>query len=249
MTSIIEGAIDIAAVTRAANAAASVMPSAETLSAGVPQRGASGIATAFSGAALAELDGSAGGALVALVGPELVHALAASPLGDLDLASALQPAFDAAAASLGTMARSARVIDVELVENDLGGPFTSVVLEGGGGAANAALLVTDISIPRAEPARVPPATPPPATQAPLPRGIEMLHGVMMDVTVELGRTRLTVRELLALTPGTVLELDRAAGSPADLLVNGRRIARGEVVVVDENFGLRVTEIVNDSTAR
>ena len=74
----------------------------------------------------------------------------------------------------------------------------------------------------------------------------MLHGVDMEVTVELGRTRMTVRELLALAPGAVLELDRAAGSPADLLVNGRLIARGEVVVVDEDFGLRVTEIVDDA---
>ena len=80
------------------------------------------------------------------------------------------------------------------------------------------------------------------------RGVELLHGVSMEVTVELGRTRLSVRELLALTPGDVLELDRAAGSPADLLVNGRLIARGEVVVVDEDFALRVTEIVAPSTA-
>jgi flagellar motor switch protein FliN/FliY len=71
----------------------------------------------------------------------------------------------------------------------------------------------------------------------------MLHGVDMEVTVELGRTRLTVRELLALSPGQVLELDRAAGSPADLLVNGLLIARGEVVVIDEDFGIRVTEVV------
>lgn len=78
------------------------------------------------------------------------------------------------------------------------------------------------------------------------RGIEMLHGVDMEVTVELGRTRMTVRDLLALAPGAVLELDRAAGSPADLLVNGRLIARGEVVVVDEDFGLRVTEILDDT---
>ncbi|GAA2023250.1 flagellar motor switch protein FliN [Nocardioides kribbensis] len=76
------------------------------------------------------------------------------------------------------------------------------------------------------------------------RGIEMLHGVEMEVTVELGRTRMPVRDLLALAPGAVLALDRAAGSPADLLVNGRLIARGEVVVVDEDFGLRVTEILD-----
>jgi len=58
---------------------------------------------------------------------------------------------------------------------------------------------------------------------------------------------MSVRDLLALAPGTVLELDRAAGSPADLLVNGRLIARGEVVVVDEDFGLRVTEIVDSAS--
>ncbi len=78
--------------------------------------------------------------------------------------------------------------------------------------------------------------------------MELLHGVAMEVTVELGRTRLSVRDLLALSPGDVLELDRAAGSPADLLVNGRLIARGEVVVVDEDFALRVTEIVSHSAA-
>ncbi|GAB2873511.1 flagellar motor switch protein FliN [Nocardioides pacificus] len=88
----------------------------------------------------------------------------------------------------------------------------------------------------------------PQTNGAVPRrGIEMLHGVDMEVTVELGRTRMTVRDLLALSPGAVLELDRAAGSPADLLVNGRLIARGEVVVVDEDFGLRVTEIITDTS--
>lgn len=84
--------------------------------------------------------------------------------------------------------------------------------------------------------------------APAQRGIEMLAGVDMEVTVELGRTRMPVRDLLALAPGTVLELDRAADGPADLLVNGRLIARGEVVVVDEDFGLRITEIVEDTGA-
>jgi flagellar motor switch protein FliN/FliY len=79
-------------------------------------------------------------------------------------------------------------------------------------------------------------------------GIELLHGVDMEVTVEIGRTRMTVRDLLELAPGAVLELDRAAGSPADLLVNGRLIARGEVVVIDEDFGLRITEIAVDAAA-
>jgi flagellar motor switch protein FliN/FliY len=78
--------------------------------------------------------------------------------------------------------------------------------------------------------------------------LELLGNVEMDITAELGRTRMTVRELLSLTPGTVVELDRAAGSPVDLFVNGTLIARGEVVVVDEEFGVRVSEIVSSDGA-
>lgn len=73
--------------------------------------------------------------------------------------------------------------------------------------------------------------------------ITLLADVDMDVTVELGRANVPVRELLSLQPGMVIELDRQAGSPIDVLVNGRLIARGEVVVLDEQFGLRITEIV------
>ena len=65
--------------------------------------------------------------------------------------------------------------------------------------------------------------------------MNLLRDVMMGVSVELGRTRMTVRELLALTPGAIVELDQAAGAPVDLLVNGTLIARGEVVVIDEEF--------------
>lgn len=74
-------------------------------------------------------------------------------------------------------------------------------------------------------------------------GLELLRDVAMEVTAQIGSTRMTVSELLSLTDGAVIELDRAAGAPADLLVNGHLIARGEVVVIDENFGLRITEIV------
>jgi flagellar motor switch protein FliN/FliY len=71
-----------------------------------------------------------------------------------------------------------------------------------------------------------------------------LAGVAMAVTAELGRTQLSVSELLNLRPGSVVELDRAAGSPVDVLVNGTLIARGEVVVVDEEFGVRLTEVLS-----
>ncbi len=85
----------------------------------------------------------------------------------------------------------------------------------------------------------------PATRA--QRGsLDLLRHVAMEVTVEIGRTRMTVQELLSLHPGEVVELDRAASAPADLLVNGTLIARGEVVVVDEDFGLRISEIVTDA---
>jgi flagellar motor switch protein FliN/FliY len=75
-----------------------------------------------------------------------------------------------------------------------------------------------------------------------PSSLTVLHDVELVVTAELGRTTMPVRDLLGLTPGMVVEIDRAAGAPIDLLVNGRRIAAGEVVVIDEEFGIRITEI-------
>lgn len=72
--------------------------------------------------------------------------------------------------------------------------------------------------------------------------LSVLHDVELVVTAELGRTTMQVRDLLGLAPGMVVEIDRAAGSPIDLLVNGRKIAAGEVVVIDEEFGIRITEI-------
>ena len=67
--------------------------------------------------------------------------------------------------------------------------------------------------------------------------------------MEIGRTQMTIRETLALGPGSIVTLNRLAGEPVDLLVNGKPIARGEVVVIDEEFGLRVTEVVASETAR
>jgi flagellar motor switch protein FliN/FliY len=74
-------------------------------------------------------------------------------------------------------------------------------------------------------------------------GIERIGNVAMTVAVELGRTTMAVKELLQLRVGSLVELDRAAGSPVDLLVNGKPIARGEVVVIDDDFGVRISEIL------
>ncbi len=73
--------------------------------------------------------------------------------------------------------------------------------------------------------------------------LERLGQVTLELTVEVGRTRMTLGQALALGPGSVITLDRLADQPVDLLVNGKPVARGEVVVIDDVFGLRLTHIV------
>lgn len=116
-----------------------------------------------------------------------------------------------------------------------------------GGASSARPAVTfgaavgdDVDV---HPVRFPPLpdarTPPPPS-----RSLDLIMDVPMRVTVELGRSTMTVEDVLALGPGSVIELNKLAGEPVDILINDQLIARGEVVVVDENFGVRVTEIVS-----
>jgi flagellar motor switch protein FliN/FliY len=76
--------------------------------------------------------------------------------------------------------------------------------------------------------------------------LRRLSAVPVDLSVEMGRTRMTVGETLELRTGSIITLNRMAGEPVDLLVNGTPIARGEVVVIDEQFGLRVTEVLGQS---
>ena len=73
--------------------------------------------------------------------------------------------------------------------------------------------------------------------------IELIKDVPLEVTVELGRTRKSINDILDFAPGTIIELDKIAGEPIDVLVNGKNVAKGEVVVIDESFGVRVTEII------
>jgi flagellar motor switch protein FliN/FliY len=75
-------------------------------------------------------------------------------------------------------------------------------------------------------------------------GIELLMDVALEVSVELGRSQMSIAEILALRTGSVIELDKLAGEPVDVSVNGTLVARGEVVVVDEKFGVRITEVVS-----
>lgn len=78
-----------------------------------------------------------------------------------------------------------------------------------------------------------------------PENIDLIMDVPLEVTVELGRTSKSIKEILDFSPGTIIELDKLAGEPIDVLVNGKFVAKGEVVVIEENFGIRVTEIIKD----
>ncbi|MGZ0085255.1 flagellar motor switch phosphatase FliY [Caldibacillus thermoamylovorans] len=78
------------------------------------------------------------------------------------------------------------------------------------------------------------------------RNLELLFDVPLQVTVELGRTKRSVQEILQLSTGSIIELDKLAGEPVDIFVNNKLIAKGEVVVIDENFGVRITDIMSQS---
>jgi len=95
--------------------------------------------------------------------------------------------------------------------------------------------------------RIPPAPATASSGAPIADAdLARLHAVPVELAVEIGRTRMTIGDTLGLGPGSIITLNRMAGEPVDLLVNGRHIARGEVVVIDEEFGLRVTEVVGSA---
>ena len=247
------------AVVAAAAAAAARLPSPEPLVPGAPSTdlAAAPLPADVAAAVCSRLSGAVRGEAAVLVAADLVAALRDSPLGELELVPAVQPALEAAAGTFGqVVAEPGRELAPDLALDGLQGAGLAVVvplLAGGpGGPTRAAFAAVVTAPPRSptigrdlgpgSPGQVP-------GQASRRAGLELLRDVEMEVTAELGRTRMTVWELLSLAPGAVVELDRAAGSPADLLVNGTLIARGEVVVVDEDFGIRITEIVVPATER
>ena len=79
-----------------------------------------------------------------------------------------------------------------------------------------------------------------------PRNFELVLDVPLEVTVQLGRTRMPIRQLLQLAAGSIVELEKAAGERLDVLINGKPIARGEAVVVNDRFGVRLTDIISPS---
>jgi flagellar motor switch protein FliN/FliY len=266
-------ALTDARASAAAEAAVGLLPAPTPLEVGTPTNEPVEL---YGQAISAKFAGSAQGEVVVVVGPELVGALATSPLGALDITQAVRPALEAAAATLGPVvvdpgiegdpaAAMQAIVDaggllVPLTDDGEVRALVALVVQAqiggtgdvGGGVAAGVVIEADpdgaaaafAGTGQAVPAGFTPLTPGPRGAPVVRGGLELLHDVEMEVTAELGRTRMSVRDLLSLAPGAVIELDRLAGGPADLLVNGRLIARGEVVVIDENFGIRITEIVS-----
>ncbi|WFD11687.1 flagellar motor switch phosphatase FliY [Tepidibacter hydrothermalis] len=77
----------------------------------------------------------------------------------------------------------------------------------------------------------------------MPENIDIIKDVLLNVTVELGRTKKSIDDILEFSPGTIIELDKLVGEPLDILVNSKKVAKGEVVVIDENYGIRITDII------
>jgi flagellar motor switch protein FliN/FliY len=184
-------------------------------------------------AVLVEFTGRVTGELAIAVDDEIAAMLLGSPAAPPDLATALGPAVTAACLAIGDVAAGAiQTVDAASAARRLASLADSagILLTEDGETRG---LVAIGGQPSAQPSAV------------AGDRLNLLRGVQMQATVELGRTQMTVGDLLSLRSGAVIELDRAAGAPADLYVNGRLIARGEVVVVDENYGLRVMQVVAD----
>ncbi len=182
--------------------------------------------------------------------------------GNLSLAEALRPALEAAAEELGAgvlgpaeMRAAGEVLgsdDMTMVALDADGQtqaWFGMAVRGSGqepspaGKQGGQMAAPGSSVPTAAAF---PTFNSSSSVGNTGAAMRVLYDVEMTLTTEIGRTRMPVREVLDLVPGTVLELDRSAGSPADVMVNGRLVARGEIVVVDDEYAVRITEIVSGS---
>ena len=233
--------VAVALAAQAAAAVAATLASSEPLTVGEPTLDTS--AFGHSGqAVLVPFAGTTSGEFAILLDAEVTAALAESPLGPLDPAQALAPTFAAVGSALGDVAvGAAQTLDARIALQRVLGRGDAVLVPLLGAAGPRAALVLGVDVPA--------ETGPAASDDVRAQRLELLRGVEMEVNAELGRTRMTVNDLLALRPGAIIELDRTAGAPADLLVNGHLIARGEVVVIDENYALRITQILSEDGAR
>ena len=190
----------------------------------------------FTGAEHVRLGKSAD--LVVVAG-EATAALLAAAGDDVSAADVLRPALEAAAATLGAgVLDNAQIVPVGQTFEDPAVEAFALVDEQGNPGAWFASRVRVNAAPQVSAPK--PAFVDAATER---TRMRILHDVELVLTAEIGHTRLPMRQVLDLVPGTVLELDKQAGAPADVMVNGRLVARGEVVVVDEDYGIRITELI------
>ena len=194
----------------------------------VPATAATAVVATFIGSPSAEL-------ALAVRDPEVVLSETGGQLG-VGLADVLQPALATAAEQLGSgVLGDSRIEDAAHLFADAAAHRFTVTDRSGQEVAWFAI--------RGEAVRASSA----ATSDVAGR-LGRISNVEMALTVEIGRTRMSVRDVLAVEPGTVIELDRSAGSPADILLNGRLIAHGEIVVVDQDYAVRVTQILDTADA-
>ena len=193
--------------------------------------------------------GVEGSTVILALPATVIAALVDGPLGHQDLTDALTPVLADAVAGLEPLLgpsvslEAPNVIPADLALESLaasGVQTMAVTLRANAGEDG--LLVIGLPLSTMELSPVGAPSPLPAFEVDA-ESLDLLGDVEMSVTAVLGRTRLTVRHLLGLAVGYVVELDRGADSAVDLLVNGTLVARGEVVVIDDEFGVRITEIV------
>ena len=235
----------------AAAAALRTLPIADATP-GAPAEGAAALSAAIPGpgskAITATLAGAGAGTIMVVVSADVATAVENGPVGPQELAAGLEPALVDATSALGDYrAEAAQVLDADVALSTAEGSDDVTVVpintaDGTPVASLVLLLEAAAQAPAADSAQFESLSEV-LVGGVATRAVELLNDVEMGVTAELGRTRMTVRELLSMQPGSIVELDRAAGSPVDLLVNGTLVARGEVVVIDEEFGVRITEII------
>lgn len=230
----------------AARAAIPLLPSTNELSASSWEPG-DPLPTTGAPAVIATLSAETSMQIMLAVSDPIAEALEGAE--GMTPVQALVPALEAAAATLGTGVLE-NTSQANATEQLAAGDWTSATLEAEG-SVEGWLSVREVAAGAAapKPDGEPAATTPPLSQAsatPEQRAesMKLLYDVEMTLTAEIGRTKLAVHDVLDLSPGSVIELDRSAGSAADVMVNGRLIAHGEIVVVDEEYGIRITEIVS-----
>jgi flagellar motor switch protein FliN/FliY len=218
----------------AANALVANLPNPTTITAvaagapvPAPEAAKTATTATFVGARSAEL------ALVILDPEFFADATAATPL--VQISDIVFPALEAASEIFGTgVLGDAVTADVSSLFDD----EESVIFELTSATGTAGWFLLRL---RADAAA-------PIAKGSIEGRLSRINEVEMALTVEIGRTRLPIREVLGLEVGTVVELDRAVGAPADILLNGRLIAHGEVVVVEQEFAVRITRILDSTQA-